>query len=291
MRRHRTTALFSLFLAGLLAAAASPAGGSAGSGAVPRLVFPLVAKTDLWDNYGDPRGNGRHAGIDMENPWRAPVVAVEAGKIKYWESSLGGCMLYHYGASGTTYMYIHLNNDLTARFDNRGGCKKDVAYAVPNGARVSAGQQIGWNGDSGDAAGNHHLHFEVHPGGGSDTNPYRHLKAAVKPLFAAKLGSQFSLGLRGTLVSAGKGALRVEIERVRHYPGGRWLEIDRRRVELSTAPEPVELAPSDDAVVVGDAAGLAPRTPVTIFTTRARTSAAAIAGSAGALRLQRVVRR
>ena len=83
MRRHRTTAratLVALALAGLAAAALSaPASGNE-QGAVPRLVFPLVAKTDLWDNYGDPRGNGRHAGIDMENPWRAPVVAVEDGR-------------------------------------------------------------------------------------------------------------------------------------------------------------------------------------------------------------------
>jgi hypothetical protein len=75
-------------------------------------VFPLVPKTELGDNYGDPRPNGRHAGIDMQNPWRAQVVAVEDGQVKYWESSLGGgCMLYHYGPSGTTYPYIHLNND------------------------------------------------------------------------------------------------------------------------------------------------------------------------------------
>ncbi len=111
MRCHRTTALFLVtgFAAGVLATAAN----GTQQGAVPRLVFPLVAKTDLWDNYGDPRPNGRHAGIDMENPWRAPVVAVEDGRLKYWESSLGGCMLYHYGVSGTTYLYIHLNNDLT----------------------------------------------------------------------------------------------------------------------------------------------------------------------------------
>ena len=60
----------------------------------------------------------------MENPWRAPVVAVEDGTVKYWESGLGGCMLYHYGRSGTTYLYIHLNNDLTPRNDNKGGCVK-----------------------------------------------------------------------------------------------------------------------------------------------------------------------
>ena len=94
-------------------------------------MFPLVAKTELWDNYGDPRPNGRHAGIDMENPWRAPVVAVEDGAVKYWESSLGGCMLYLYGRSGTTYMYIHLNNDLSARNDNKGGCVKGISVHSP----------------------------------------------------------------------------------------------------------------------------------------------------------------
>ncbi len=67
----------------------------------------------------------------MENPWRAPVVAVEDGTVKYWESGLGGCMLYHYGRSGTTYLYIHLNNDLTPRNDNKGGCVNDVTFAVP----------------------------------------------------------------------------------------------------------------------------------------------------------------
>ena len=31
-------------------------------------------------------------------------------------------MLYLYGDSGTTYLYIHLNNDLTMKNDNRGSC-------------------------------------------------------------------------------------------------------------------------------------------------------------------------
>ena len=112
---------------------------------MPRLVFPLVAKTVLWDNYGDPRGNGSHAGIDMENPWRAPVVAVEAGRVKYGESGLGGCMLYLYGRSGTMYMYIHLNNDLTASNDNRGRCN-EVAFAVPDGAKVAPESRSGGTG-------------------------------------------------------------------------------------------------------------------------------------------------
>jgi hypothetical protein len=290
MRRHRTTAratLVALLLAGLTAAALSaPASGNQ-RGAVPRLVFPLVAKTDLWDNYGDPRGNGRHAGIDMENPWRAPVVAVEGGRIKYWESGLGGCMLYHYGASDTTYLYIHLNNDLTPRNDNKGGCVEDIAFAVPDGAKVTAGQQIAWNGDSGDASGNPHLHFEVHPNDGGDVNPFRHLKRATKPLFAAKTGAVFSLGLRGTLLAAGAGAATLQVDRVRQYPGGRWLEIDTRELEL-TVPLGADIAPS--LVQLGSSTLRSPKKPVAVSasTLKANATAEAIFGAPGELVLGRV---
>ena len=295
MTRHRTTArglLISLTAAGLAAAAliSWTADASGGTGTreatVPRLVFPLVAKTELWDNYGDPRPQGAHEGIDMENPWRAPVVAVEPGRVKYWDSGLGGCMLYLYGESGTMYMYIHLNNDLTPRNDNRGGCKEDVSFAVPNGAKVGAGEQIGFNGDSGDAAGNPHLHFEVHPGGGAAANPFRHLKRAIRPLFAGKPGAPFSLGLRGKLLAAGGGAVELQIERVRHYPGGRWLDVEPRAVELGVSGEAAA------ATTIAPVAALASkrlRTPlaVTAFTVRAKVTADAIGGAPGSLTIGR----
>jgi hypothetical protein len=289
MRRRRTTArgLASLLLAGCAAATLTSSATGNGQSAVPRFVFPLVAKTDLWDNYGDPRGNGRHAGIDMENPWRAPVVAVEDGRIKYWGSGLGGCMLYHYGASGTTYMYIHLNNDLTPRNDNKGGCVEDVAFTVPDGAKVTAGQQIAFVGDSGDASGNPHLHFEVHPNDGADVNPFRHLKRAVKPLFAARRGSLFSLGLRGTLVAAGAGAVTLDVDRVRQYPGGRWLEIDSRELEL-TVPLGAEVAAPLDVVASSTLRSLKKPVAVSAYTLTANTTPEAIVGAPGELVLGRV---
>ena len=40
-----------------------------------------------------------------------------------------------------------------------------MVAAVADGARVTAGEQIAYNGDSGDANGNPHLHFEVHVNG------------------------------------------------------------------------------------------------------------------------------
>jgi hypothetical protein len=251
------------------------------------LVFPLVARTDLWDNYGDPRGNGRHAGIDMENPWRAPVVATEDGRVEFAQSQLGGCMLYLYGRSGTMYLYIHLNNDLTARNDNKGGCVRNVTFAVPDGARVSAGEQVAWNGDSGDASGNPHLHFEVHPNGGADVNPLRHLRRASRPLFAAKPGSEFSLGLRGQLIAAGAGILELRVERVRHYPGGRWLEVEPRTLEL-TVPEEATVAPSIGQITDAELRAFRAPVPVVAHTVKAKTTVDSIVGSAGTLLISRV---
>jgi hypothetical protein len=223
----------------------------------------------------------------MENPWRAPVVAVEDGRVKYWESGPGGCMLYHYGRSGTTYMYIHLNNDLTPRNDNRGGCVENVAFAMPDGAKVTAGQQIAWNGDSGDASGNPHLHFEVHPNDGADISPFKHLKRATKPLFAARKGSVFSLGLRGSLLAAGAGAATLQVGRVRQYPGGRWLEIDTRELEL-TVPLGADIAPS--LVQLGGSTLQALKKPVAVsaFTLKANATPEAILGAPGELVLGRV---
>ena len=52
-------------------------------------------------------------------------------------------MLYLYGASGTTYLYIHLNNDLTAKRDNKGKCVPGRRIRrVEERRSVKAGQQI-----------------------------------------------------------------------------------------------------------------------------------------------------
>ena len=117
-------------------------------------------------------------------------------------------MLYLYGASGTTYLYIHLNNDLTAKHDNRGKCVPGVAYAIglKDGARVKAGQQIAYNGDSGDAEGTYHLHFEVHPNDGADVDPFPFLNEATRLLFPlpGKPAQLVTLGLKGVPVRQGR---------------------------------------------------------------------------------------
>ena len=204
MSRHRTTAVALLVL---LAAWAFTTTASAG---VPRLIFPILGATSYTNDFGAPRPSGGHQGNDIMAAKRTPVVAVESGRaVKYTRSSNAGCMLYLYGKSGTTYMYIHLNNDRTLRNDNRGGCRNRVAYAPRLERRqwVKAGQLIGYVGDSGDANGiASHLHFEVHPNGGRAVSPYRHLRAAYKHLYprpAADAFETLSLRVYGKVVGTG----------------------------------------------------------------------------------------
>src|ERR687887_2210699 len=175
MRRHRTTARGAFFLcvvAGLLAGTAA----AQSSGTTKPIVFPVLGTARYVDDFGDARPGGRHQGIDIVAPKKSLALAAEAGKVKFWTTSTSaGCMLYLYGDSGTTYDYIHLNNDLTMGNDNRGKCVPGVSYArgLKDGAKVTAGQLLGYVGDSGDANGIHaHLHFEVHPGGGAAVSPY-----------------------------------------------------------------------------------------------------------------------
>jgi hypothetical protein len=180
---------------------------AAGAGAAPptKIVFPVLGTTTYADDFGDARPGGTHQGIDIVAPKRSLALAAEAGKVEFWASSASaGCMLYLHGASKTTYYYIHLNNDLTARNDNKGKCVQGVAYAkgLKSGSKVAAGQPVGYVGDSGDANGAHaHLHFELHPGGNGAVDPYPWLQHGQHLLFWAPRGKPFTLQLGGTVAS------------------------------------------------------------------------------------------
>jgi hypothetical protein len=223
LRLRRTTARALLPLAALLGLAAPATAAERRHADVPPLVFPVVGPVASHDDFGDPRADGPpHPGNDLLAARRRPVVAAEAGTISFWTTSAtAGCMLYLHGDSGTTYEYIHLNNDLTRRNDNRGTCRPGVAYArgLTDGARVDAGQLVGFVGDSGDADGLHpHLHFEVHPGGGAAVDPYPYLQSARHLLFYAKAGTPFALVLTGTVVAATDTALTLQLATVRAFP-------------------------------------------------------------------------
>lgn len=119
-------------------------------------VCPVQGPVAFVDSWGDPRSGGRsHKGVDMMSPRGTPTVAPVAGRVVHKESGLGGLTWYVYGDDGNTYYGAHLSG-----------------YANQGVGRVAAGTVIGYVGDSGNARGTNHLHFQIQPGGGAAVNPY-----------------------------------------------------------------------------------------------------------------------
>jgi hypothetical protein len=243
MRRHRTTARGILVLAFIFSLSAGFAAARTQKPA-KKIVFPVVGEVQYTDDFGATRAQGKHEGNDILAPRKAIAVAAESGTVKFWTTSArAGCMLYLDGDSGTQYLYIHLNNDLTAKNDNRGKCVAGVSYApgLKDGAHVQAGQQVGFVGDSGDANGiATHLHFEVHPNDGKAVDPFPYLQAATPLLFYAKPGTPFGLTLTGTVVTASADRLQLEVSLLQAWPSG---------LTLTKLPRPLTIAVPPTAIV------------------------------------------
>ncbi len=122
------------------------------------MVCPLDQPRHFIDSWGHSRSGGRaHRGTDIMGPLGIPVRAITSG---VWDiqspGRSAGLWAVLRGDNGDHYWYMHLDS-----------------HTVADGARVSAGQQVGTNGSTGNAtAGAEHVHFELHPGGGSAVNPY-----------------------------------------------------------------------------------------------------------------------
>jgi murein DD-endopeptidase MepM/ murein hydrolase activator NlpD len=256
-----------------------------------RIVFPVLGSVEFTDDYGAPRPQGPHQGIDILAPRHAYALAAEAGRVRFYTGSgRAGCMLYLDGKSGTTYYYIHLNNDLTNGNDNGGGCTSGVTFpkGLKSGSRVQAGQPVGFVGDSGDANGIHpHLHFEVHPHGGRSTNPYPYLIAARRMLFYAPMGSAFTLSLTATVISTGDDSLRVRVNTLRSLPNNMILRrLDRPLVLTVPAYASIERGAAGNVVQLASARK---GERVSVWTEEATVTAAAAEGRAGAINAERIV--
>ena len=231
-----------LYLAVLVAALAWTTAAGAKNG-VPAFLFPVVGPVAYTDDFGQARAGGTHQGNDLLGKKRAPVVAVEDGTVKFWTTSASaGCMLYLYGASGTMYEYIHLNNDLTAANDNKGKCMDGVSYApgLVDGQHVDAGRLIAYLGDSGDANGIHpHLHFEVHPRGGNAVSPFPYLQKAAQLLVPAPpAGSPFTLKLSGTVVAMTTADLTIDVSTLAAWPSHmKQTKVNRMLTLWATEPD------------------------------------------------------
>ena len=125
----------------------------------PRLTaggyaFPVVGEVNYTDTFGADRqaAIGTHQGVDIFGEFGAPAVAVRDGRlIKVGTLPISGNRLWVIADNGDAFFYAHLSSFSTV---------------ARTGARVQAGDVLGFVGNTGDAEPTPpHLHFEVHPGG------------------------------------------------------------------------------------------------------------------------------
>jgi len=134
-------------------AGSAPIGVLNGDSYLDAIVCPMLGAA-YGDSWGAARSGGRrHEGVDMLAPTGTPIYAVANGVANFKQNTLGGNAVSLTADNGNRYYYAHLSR-----------------YEGTN-RRVVQGEVIGYNGDTGNATGIPHLHFEIHPGGGLAVNP------------------------------------------------------------------------------------------------------------------------
>ena len=122
-----------------------------------------VAGREVWkaDGTGTTRLKDINPGSGSSDPryfttfWNGTE---QVTVFRAYNGGLGGIVVWLRGESGDEYYYAHLD---------------DWAPGLAVGDRLSAGQQLGYVGNTGNARYTvPHLHFEFHPGGGGAINPY-----------------------------------------------------------------------------------------------------------------------
>lgn len=125
----------------------------------PKFALP-VAQHGLSATYGQAGINwmSMHTGIDFPVSYGTPVMAATDGTVRTQWNDAYGNMVIVTSPDGTETWYCHLS---TAKI--RAGS-------------VKAGDVIAYSGNSGNSTGPH-LHFEVHPGGGTAIDPLSWLRS------------------------------------------------------------------------------------------------------------------
>lgn len=143
-----------------------------------QILFPVIGEVHFTDTFGASRSGGRsHEGTDIMSYGvkGLPVVAAADGVVRWIGSEC--CLLEIDHNERWSTRYIHLNNDSPGTDD---GQAWGIAPGIVRGTKVTAGQLIGWLGDSGNAEWTGpHLHFEIRKDGVA-INSYQYLVNAPR---------------------------------------------------------------------------------------------------------------
>jgi murein DD-endopeptidase MepM/ murein hydrolase activator NlpD len=124
-------------------------------------LFPVLGESNYTDTWGAARASTGipHQGTDIFAVEGTPIVAIADGVLdRVGWNTIGGYRFWLFDDSGNAFYQAHLSA---------------FSPLAVDGARVKAGDVIGFVGHTGDAQGTpSHLHFEVHPGNGDATNPF-----------------------------------------------------------------------------------------------------------------------
>jgi murein DD-endopeptidase MepM/ murein hydrolase activator NlpD len=131
--------------------------------ALPTEVFPVRGPHQYWDGFGAGRG---HEGMDIGARCGTPMVSALDGRVEHkaYHSAAGNYVVVDTAGTPNDLMYAHLIRPGSVRV----------------GQTVTAGQRIGYVGETGNAQGCH-LHFEFWKGdwygGGHAVDPEPYLRA------------------------------------------------------------------------------------------------------------------
>jgi hypothetical protein len=148
------------------------------------LVFPLLAPGRYRDDYNSQRSGFKHTGIDIKSPKLTPIVAPFSGILGFKVHSF-----WIYRKDGWKCLGTHLNDDSPGTNDGTDDFDFMFAANLKFGDYVTAGQLIGYVGDSGDATAPH-LHFEIYSPEGI-CNPFSALGKAKRVTKAVPSDSYF----------------------------------------------------------------------------------------------------
>ncbi|MFE0355646.1 peptidoglycan DD-metalloendopeptidase family protein [Streptomyces nigra] len=144
---------------------AAPAAQSADEASTVNGFSAPVSAAAVGTSYkvaGSMWSSGYHTGVDFSAPTGTPLKAVGAGTVVSagWGGAYGNQVVIRL-ADGYYAQYAHLSS-----------------LSVSSGQTVTAGQQIGLSGATGNVTGPH-LHFEIRtaPGYGSDVDPVAYLRS------------------------------------------------------------------------------------------------------------------